>query len=679
MLATTLSIGIPSYYISKKALDAKGESILKNGVKSAIMLIEDKNRDVLSGAITLEDAQESIKTIMLGPMNADGIRLINNPIDLGENGYYIVYSLNGEEILHPTLEGEIVWNVVDKNPKLDEPFYLVQDKIEKALNGGGFTRYTWNLPYEEKLEEKVVYSEYEPKWGWVVTAGTYVTDFNKEANLILNLTILLVVFVVLGGIFLSSKYISAIVNPLMTVEKGMKAAGYGDFREVETIKRTDEIGSLINGYNHMINAIENANKKIKTYAYYDQLTGLPNRNMLKEHINERLSSGCTEYHLILVDIKDFKVINSIYGNDYGDKIIVLLSDYLKKFKENKVKFSRGSGDEFAAWVENWDVVTLNDSLMTMREDLNNILFANGHLNRLDFYISSCNYDETNKTFDMIYQKASIALQFAKINKIFTHVIYENEMFSGIERQSVLKSQVESALDHKEFALYYQSMNDVTTNSVVAVEALARWFSPTLGTVSPLEFIPILNKNNLMIEFSKFVIGRALDDFPKISKQYNDDIHLSINVSPSMFLWDQFIVFLTSEIQSRGINPNRIFLEITEDIFITDFKLVKSIFDELRSLGIKIALDDFGTGYSSLNYLRNFEFDYIKIDKMFIDDIHLDQKSLTMFKTIVELAHSLNSRVIAEGVEEKIQVDLIEQSGCAWIQGYYFARPEPLSQ
>ncbi|MDW7662842.1 MAG: EAL domain-containing protein [Bacillota bacterium] len=677
LLATALAIGIPSYNISKKALDEKGETILENGVKSAIMLIRDKNLAVLAGTISLEEAQESIKTIMIGPMNADGRRQIDNPIDLGENGYFIVYSINGEEILHPTLEGENVWGVVDKNPKLEEPFYLVQDKIEKALGGGGFTRYTWNLPYEETLEEKVVYSEYEPNWGWVVTAGTYVTDFNKEAALILNLTILLVVFVVFLGFFLSSKYITSIATPLMTIEKAMKAAEYGEFKKVNTIKRTDEIGSLINGYNHMITSIESANRKIKTYAFYDTLTGLPNRNMLKEHVNERLKSGCADYNLILVDIKDFKVINSIYGNDYGDKIILILSEYLRRFEGNQVKFSRVAGDEFAAWVENWDIATLNESLNTMREDLNNILILNGHQNRLEFHISSCGYDSSYETFDMIYQRAGIALQFAKINSLSRHVIYEKDMFSGIERESVLKAQVETALNNQEFTLHYQSMYDVAIKSVVGVEALARWNSQALGNVSPMEFIPILNKNNLMIEFSKFVINRALDDLPRLSNIHGDTIHLSINVSPSMFLWDQFISYLTDAIQSRGIRPDRIVLEITEDIFITDFKRITSIFDQLKVHGIKIALDDFGSGYSSLNYLRNIKFDHIKIDKMFIDDIHLDQKSLNMFKTIVELAHSLNSRVIAEGVEEKIQVDLIEQSGCAWIQGYYFAKPEPL--
>lgn len=677
LLTTALAIGIPSYNISKKALDYKGETILENGVKSAIILIEDKHLDVLSGTITIEEAQENIKTIMLGPMDSNGHRPIDNPIDLGENGYFIVYSLKGDEILHPTLEGENVWDVVDKNPEIKEPFYLVRDKIEKALSGGGFTRYTWNLPYKETLEEKVVYSQYEPNWGWVVTAGTYVTDFNKEADLIMNLTFLLVIFVVLGGFYLSSKYISSIANPLMTVEKAMKAAEFGEFRKVDTIKRTDEIGSLIKGYNHMITAIETANRKIKTYAFYDTLTGLANRNMLKEHVNERLDAGCSDYTLVLVDIKDFKVINSIYGNDYGDKIILILSEYLKKFEGNQVKFSRVAGDEFAAWVENWDVTTLNISLNTMREDLNNILNLNGHQNRLEFHIGSCGHEDSYENFDMIYQRASIALQFAKINMLSTHVIYEENMFSGIERESILKSQVESALKNQEFTLHYQSMYDVTTKSVVGVEALSRWNSTTLGNVSPMEFIPILNKNNLMIEFSRYVINRALDDLPRLSSLYGESIHLSINISPSMFLWDRFISHLIEAIESRGIRHDRIVLEITEDIFITDFKRIINIFDELRHYGIKIALDDFGSGYSSLNYLRNIKFDHIKIDKMFIDDIHRDQKSLNMFKTIVDLAHSLNSRVIAEGVEEKVQVDLIEQSGCAWIQGYYFAKPEPL--
>ena len=171
LFVASIIIGLFSYAVARNALIEKGKTILQNGVKSALILIDDLNKDVESGAITLETAQESLKMYLLGPLNPDGTRQINSQVDFGENGYYIIYSQTGLEIMHPTLEGLNVWDFQDK-AKRDKPFYLVQDKIHKAQNGGGFTEYTWTYPYSEALGRKIVYSELDPNWGWVVTAGS---------------------------------------------------------------------------------------------------------------------------------------------------------------------------------------------------------------------------------------------------------------------------------------------------------------------------------------------------------------------------------------------------------------------------------------------------------------------------------------------------------------------------
>ena len=188
LFVACLIIGISGYIVSRNAMIEKGKIILQNGVKSAIMLIDDMNKGVEHGVITLEEAQETIKIYLMGPLKSDGTRQNNNALDFGENGYFIIYSQQGIEIMHPTLEGENVWHHKDKG-KSNGGIYIVQNTINTALSGGGFTEYTWEYPYSNRLGKKIVYSELDPNWGWVVTAGSYISDFDKAAMTIIQITI----------------------------------------------------------------------------------------------------------------------------------------------------------------------------------------------------------------------------------------------------------------------------------------------------------------------------------------------------------------------------------------------------------------------------------------------------------------------------------------------------------
>ena len=668
LFVACLIIGISGYIVSRNAMIEKGKIILQNGVKSAIMLIDDMNKGVEHGVITLEEAQETIKIYLMGPLKSDGTRQNNNALDFGENGYFIIYSQQGIEIMHPTLEGENVWHHKDKG-KSNGGIYIVQNTINTALSGGGFTEYTWEYPYSNRLGEKIVYSELDPNWGWVVTAGSYISDFDKAAMTIIQITITTLSVITIAGYMLANRFIFNLTKPLIQVVDAMKQAETGKYRVVPPYRSNDELGTLIRGFNAMIDSIETAQSnlikkddQLLQYAYYDTLSHLPNSNYLKLTMRKRLENLTSESSFLLIDIKDFNVINSIYGSSYGDKLIESIGSEIIDSKLDETIVARIGGNEFAVWIGFGAEEHVEERINSFVEQLKVKLKNLNYVNQLEFYISFVTVGIDDHDYDMIYQRASIALQFAKNHKITQIVKYRPEMYHNLERESKIMLLAERALLNDDFTVNYQCKVDVKIGRVYGVESLARWQAPEIGNISPNEFIPLLYKANLMTAFSQMIILKSLDDMPKLQALYGELVSISINISPIMFFNDNFVAFMDENIKKRAINPSLVILEITEDVFISDFNLVQNRINEIRHLGMKISLDDFGTGYSSLNYLSKIKFDEIKIDKSFIDNIVTDEIAYSLFMSIVRIAGALDCEVVAEGVETQFQVNLIREGG-----------------
>ena len=387
-----LIIGVSSYWFAKRALLEKGKVILKNGVQSALILIGDMNERVAGGLLTLDQAQEEIKVQLMGTKNSDGTRNNTSSLDFGTNGYYIIYSQQGLEILHPTLEGVNVWDFVDKG-FLKGDFYLVQDKIIKAQNGGGFTEYTWEYPYSNKVGKKIVYSELDPNWGWIVTAGSYISDFDSSASVIMEITALTMALLIAFGYILSKRYISAITLPVIEVVHAMKEAEDGHYNILNQATNQHEIGELVFGFNSMIFAIDQAQKNITQkedqlleYAYYDALSGLPNAYYFRIKVTEFIKKLEKPALLVLVDIKDFNVINSIYGSAYGDRMIAFIGQTVSELALQNTHFARINNNEFAIWIEpeNLEQVeeALNEKITEVKERLNQADFVS----HIDFYV-----------------------------------------------------------------------------------------------------------------------------------------------------------------------------------------------------------------------------------------------------------------------------------------------------
>ncbi|WMJ85272.1 methyl-accepting chemotaxis protein [Anaerocolumna sp. MB42-C2] len=251
LIIPLLVAGLVSYQIAKSELDKKGEVILRNSVRQALQLIDTKQKEVSAGSVSLEEAQEEVKVYLLGEKDAEGKREINKNIDLGKNGYFIVYDDTGLEVAHPSLEGKNVWDVEDKS---GNNFKLVQEQIKTAQNGGGFVCYTWTLPGSEKLGEKISYQELDTNWGWIVSAGAYMSDYNSGSLQILRILLSIIIGSILIGLVVILLFAKHISQPIIKISSNLGEVSHGNLNICElNVKNKDETGMLAESFNLMLN------------------------------------------------------------------------------------------------------------------------------------------------------------------------------------------------------------------------------------------------------------------------------------------------------------------------------------------------------------------------------------------------------------------------------------------
>lgn len=411
-------------------------------------------------------------------------------------------------------------------------------------------------------------------------------------------------------------------------------------------------------------------------AYYDSLTNLPNLQLLKKHLNKRMSLYFENGYIICVSLKNLNLINSIYGNIMGDTVLKEFANLLLRIKRKSEFVARVSGNDFVIWAENLN----HDALINRLEYLKRMFYKELNVlnmtKKVEFYLS---YSECNKgdIVEESYNKAMLALTYAKLNDSLKCIAYDQNLADIILYEETLKEELEIAILSKDFELYYQNKVNAKTNSIKGVEALARWKSKSFGVIGPDEFIPIIEKNNMARPFGEIIIRKALGEYEALCRKFNKELTLSLNISPNHLNSDRFVSFIETVIKEYEINPKFIILEITEAVLLKNNNTIVDTIHDLRLLGCSISLDDFGTGYSSLNYLNNFDIDEIKIDKSFIDQMGYYKKNNALLKTIINLSKEYQLDLVAEGVETKEQCDYLVELGCFIIQGYYFSKPEPI--
>lgn len=443
------------------------------------------------------------------------------------------------------------------------------------------------------------------------------------------------------------------------------------------ISMTDEKTSEYICIGYDITDKEQLESRLRFLAYYDQLTGLHNRQGFEKVL---FSEQMNKEGLIMVfDIKEFRLINSIYGSIYSDRILKEVSASLISLMNSSVIGARLGGDEFIVFLPNGRY----DDAISLIDQLNRLMQRSYDRQQIPLTISfngGCIISSPSPaTFDYDLQKAMIALKAAKDSEQDHLFSFQPWMFEKVVRVNQIREAFEDGLLNHEFQMVYQPKVLAVTKEITGVEALARWNSKTLGMVSPDEFITVFGKTDAIERFSEWSVHQVFSDFKELRKKYGDNITVSINVSPRMLFKIGFCEWLLHIREEYGIGDRAVILEITEDLFLKDFDQVNDILNNLRRNGFNIALDDFGSGYASLRHLQAIAIDEVKVDKSITNQMMKELKHQSLLQSIIRIADAFQITPVIEGVEEQDQYEFLKDMENVVIQGYYFYHPETLRQ
>ncbi len=419
-------------------------------------------------------------------------------------------------------------------------------------------------------------------------------------------------------------------------------------------------------------------------AFYDSLTGLPNRRLLMDSLTAAIDHDewAASYSAVLViDLDNFRLVNDIQGHESGDQLLINVADQLRQRLEENSTLARFSSDEFVVLMNNLGEQQTEAALKAervSRQLLETIAqVRSGHSLPISASIGVSLFTGREHSMDNVLQQADMALQQAKSGGGNTLCFFNTDMQTSVLERASLEADLHKALERNELALHYQVQVD-HQGVTIGVEALLRWYHPERGWVSPATFIPLAEENRLIVPIGYWVLRSACEQLAKWSHQAAyAPLSISVNVSSVQFQQSDFVSDVEALLAETQAPPSRLVLEVTESLLMREPIRVRNTMLQLRAKGIRFALDDFGTGYSSLSYLKRLPLDELKIDQSFVRELLTDKTDAAIVDTTILLAVSLGLTVVAEGVEKKEQLDWLRGHGCYRYQGYLFGRPTPI--
>lgn len=422
-------------------------------------------------------------------------------------------------------------------------------------------------------------------------------------------------------------------------------------------------------------------KMIKHMAYHDQLTGLPNRYLLGEKLNDLVKNAKAHdenFALLFLDLDRFKAVNDTYGHEIGDKLLIEITEKLKSLMDNHDIIARYGGDEFTILLPNSNENRAREIAQAIITHLAHPFYQYHNEIFVTPSIGISIFPEHGETFDKLVKNADLAMYFAKSLGKNNFQIFTNDLKEKSQKELKLEIYLRKALERSEFILYYQPQINLETNQMIGAEALIRWNHPEKGMISPADFIPTAEETGLIIPIGEWAIRTACQQNKKWQEAGLPPLTVAVNISARQFIQSSLPDVVRSVLLETGLESKYLELEITESMTM-DVESAITTLMELKKIGVMISIDDFGTGYSSLNYLKRFPIDKLKIDQSFISECTKDVNDQTIIKTIILMANLLKLQVIAEGVETKDQASLLLKNGCNEAQGYYFGKPVPVEE
>ncbi|MBD3390816.1 MAG: EAL domain-containing protein [Chitinivibrionales bacterium] len=424
----------------------------------------------------------------------------------------------------------------------------------------------------------------------------------------------------------------------------------------------------------------------KTQNYYDVITGLPNRVLLNDRLEFMLAHAKRNSQILavlMIDLDRFKSTNDTLGYSAGDTILQTVAGRLTKTVREVDAVFRLGNDEYAVVLE--EIAQLEDAAKVAKKIIRNVftqpIRAPG--GRHELYISASigisifPHDASDK--ETLLKNAEAAMYRAKEQGENSYEHYTPGMNPRALEVLTIEYRLHKALKNEEFLVYYQPLIELRSGAVMGAEALIRWKHPEMGMVSPGEFIPIAEENGLIIPIGGWVLDTACQHAKEWHRKGLPKIRVSVNLSARQFQQANLSTIIGDALKRAELDPKYLELEITESLGMKNAELTVRTLKELKRMGVYVAIDDFGTGYSSLNYLKRFPLDTLKVDQSFVRDISTDPDDETIVAIIIQMAHTLKLKVLAEGVENASQLSFLRRFGCDRVQGYLFSPPIPVDQ
>jgi diguanylate cyclase (GGDEF)-like protein/PAS domain S-box-containing protein len=449
------------------------------------------------------------------------------------------------------------------------------------------------------------------------------------------------------------------------------------------------VGKLPDGRRYVVSMAQDiserkaAQQQIEFLAYHDALTGLPNRLLAKDHLEQAIlvaEREKTRVALLFIDLDKFKTINDSLGHVIGDELLKGVALRLRECLRDTDTLSRQGGDEFLIVLNE---VRDTESITTVVEKIlarvAEPFEIEHHELSISLSIGIAVYPDDGRDFDTLLKQSDTAMYQAKEAGRNTYRFHTAQMNVDAIEHLRMRNGLRRALEHGEFVLHYQPQISLASGAVIGAEALIRWNHPELGMVPPGRFIPIAEDSGLIVPIGEWVLREACRQAVAWRNAGLPELLIAVNLSAVQFKRGDVEKSVTQALGESGLNPALLELELTESILIKDTEKVLAAVQQLKSLGVKLSIDDFGTGYSSLSYLKRFNVDKLKIDQSFVRDMADDPNDAAIVHAIIQMAKSLNLTTIAEGVEDERQLALLRSQLCDEVQGYHFARPMPADE
>ncbi len=443
----------------------------------------------------------------------------------------------------------------------------------------------------------------------------------------------------------------------------------------------DETGKVTHyvGATSDITEFKLAQDRVRHLAYYDQLTGLPNGSLMRDRVNQLISSSQRdrrEFSLIFIDLDNFKNVNDSLGHHVGDLLLQTIAGRIRAAVREMDTVARMGGDEFVVVLPD---VGADGAQQVARKIIGQVTNSFGiGLHRITMTTSAGIgvFPKDGGDIESILKNAELALYRAKAKGKNDFAFFTEEMNTlAIERMR-MESDLRNALLNEDLVLYYQPQVAMATRQVIGMEALVRWPHPTLNMIPPDQFIAVAEESDLIIQLGEWTIHEACRQMRQWQRNGLHILPVAVNISAKQMRHADFYDSVESALRKAGLESKYLELELTERAMMTDMDRSLEVMNRVGGMGVKFSVDDFGTGYSSLAYLKHLPLDKLKIDKSFVQDIAIDENDREISNTIIQLAHGLNLSVVAEGVETQQQMAILLGQGCDSAQGYLFSRPLP---